>query len=225
MTHQEIVSKVKTILNEHGEEIALSISDDRVLIKDYIEAAIPDAVVMLAQRGFRVNVVRVETDNPGDDLMVGLMYNIGEDGGGEYKDADFISLIKATHPAWKKDVTRLTDINSVEFAMAQNEFTRPKANSPMVWWDEYDGLKCAPFNYGTGENVAFIYNSKYNPKDGLCFKYIKMKDTKVLITKHNNIEPRVATAVCYMAAALVCGMFGDDNGKQRLSDISTNLLQ
>ena len=43
-----------------------------------------------------------------------------------------------------------------------------------------------------------------------------------------NLYPRgekEATAVCYMAAALVLGMFGDDLGKQRLSDVATNMLQ
>jgi hypothetical protein len=38
-------------------------------------------------------------------------------------------------------------------------------------------------------------------------------------------DPKEATAVCYMTAALVLGMFGDDQGKQRLSDIATNMLQ
>lgn len=220
MTHQDIVSKVKTILNEHGEEISLSISDDRVLIKDYIEAAIPDAVVMLAQRGYRVNVVKVI---PREDLQPGLMYDIGEDGNGEYHDADFISLIKATNPIWKKDVTQLTDINSVEFAMAKNEYTKPKANSPMVWWNERDGLDYEPHG-GNDDEVTYVYNSKYNPNDGLCFKEIEFTNYKMVIKKYNNIEPKVVTAVCYMAAALVCGMFGDDDGKRRLSDISTNML-
>lgn len=221
MTHEKIVSKVKTILNEHGEEIALSISDDRVLIKDYIEAAIPDAVVMLAQRGYRVNVVRVTADG---NLNPGLMYDIGEDEVGKYKDADFISLIMATNPEWKKDVTQLTEKNSVEYAMSKNYYTRPKANSPIVWWDEQEGLQHAPYG-GGNDDVTFTYNSKYNPKDGLCYKSFTTSSLKVKIEKSYRIEPKVVTAVCYLTAALVCGMFGDDNGKQRLSDISTNLLQ
>lgn len=45
MKHQEIVDKVKSILNEHGRVDVLSIGDDRVQLENYINVAIPDAVV------------------------------------------------------------------------------------------------------------------------------------------------------------------------------------
>ena len=63
MTHQDIVNKVKDILNEHGEVDALSISDDRVQLENYIAVAIPDAVVMLASKGYRVNAVEFANRN------------------------------------------------------------------------------------------------------------------------------------------------------------------
>ena len=51
MTHKEIIDKVRSILNEHGGDDAVSIGTDRVLLGDYIESAVPDAVIMLAQKG------------------------------------------------------------------------------------------------------------------------------------------------------------------------------
>jgi hypothetical protein len=58
-----------------------------------------------------------------------------------------------------------------------------------------------------GKNVTFVYNKKYIDGEGIA------------------AETKEATAVCYMTAALVLGMFSDDQGKQRLSDIATNMLQ
>ena len=48
MTEQEIISKVKAILNEIGEEETLSLlSEDTVKIEEYIKAVIPDAVSLV----------------------------------------------------------------------------------------------------------------------------------------------------------------------------------
>jgi hypothetical protein len=188
MTHTEIVDKVKSILNEHGEVDAVSIGDDRVLLEEYIESAIPDAVIMLAQKGCRVNVKTLSNVDFEDDTII--------------KDNDFVSLILVRSPQWKKVVTKLTDINSPEYVMAQNKFTRSGVHSPIVYWESY-GLYAIP---STGD-ATIVYNAKYNASEGIT------------------AEPKEATAVCYMTAALVLGMFGDDLGKQRLSDIATNMLQ
>lgn len=188
MTHKEIVDKVKSILNEHGEVDAVSIGEDRVLLEDYINVAIPDAVIMLAQKGYRVNVKTLENVDFEDDPVI--------------KDNDFVSLILVRSPQWKKKVTKLTDINSPEYVMAQNAFTRPGVHSPIVYLESY-GLHAIP----STDNATIIYNAKYNAGAGIT------------------AEPKEATAVCYMTAAFVLGMFGDDQGKQRLSDIATNMLQ
>lgn len=57
MEHAKIVQKVRDILNEHGGDDELIIGTDRVLLENYIESAIPDAVIMLAQKGDRKSVV------------------------------------------------------------------------------------------------------------------------------------------------------------------------
>jgi hypothetical protein len=190
MEHAEIVQKVRDILNEHGGDDGLSIGTDRVLLDEYIESAIPDAVIMLAQKGYAVNKKQIRVSDPGDEIAAG----------------EFVSFIGATSIKWNKKVTKLTAMDSPEFLMSQNPFTKPGPNTPIVWWDElYGDLRATPWEDDV--LVQFTFNKKYIAGEGI------------------NAEPKEATAVCYMTAALVLGMFGDDQGKQRLSDIATNMLQ
>lgn len=187
--HDDIIGKVECILNEHGGSDSLSIADDRVSLKSYIESAIPDAVVVLAQKGYAVNRKIVPVSDFGDERTYGK----------------FISLIGARSKQWNKEVTKLTPMDSPEFIMSRNQFTKPRPNSPIVWWDDALGeLFAEP--WADGEKVTFIFNKEYDAAEGV------------------NAGPKEATAVCYMTAALVLGMFGDDQGKQRLSDICMNML-
>lgn len=195
MSEADIIKKVRDILNEHGGDDAVSIGTDRVLLEDYIKSAIPDAVVMLAQKGYRVNVKHIVLPDS------------------EQEFEDFISLISYEKPLWKKVVTKITERDSPEYVMAQNEFTKPGVNSPIVFIDSLGYLRALPQptleDLRDDPNVAkseVYYNAKY---DGGTL----------------NAGEKEAAAVCYMTAALVLGMFGDDNGKQRLSDISMNMLQ
>ena len=192
MTHHEIVDKVKSILNEHGKVDALSISDDRVQLENYIAVAIPDAVVMLASKGYRVNVIKSTS--------------IGET---SCNAPGFISLVSVESPTWNRIVTTLTEVGSPEYIMAMNKFTAPNKNTPICYKTVEPILQGVTLHFIpdiTAGETEVIFNTEY---DGENLK----------------AEPKEATAVCYMAAALVLGMFGDDQGKQRLSDICTNMLQ
>lgn len=192
MEHAKIVQKVRDILNEHGGDDGLSIGTDRVLLDEYIESAISDAVIMLAQRGYAVNKKQYTK----------------EDTGTLDENEDFISLVVAKCEEWNRPIHSLTSVDSPVYAMAQNEYTKPGPNSPIAWWDNDargSQLRFAPWN--EEKPVYITYNAQYDAKIGI------------------KADPKEATAVCYMTAALVLGMFGDDQGKQRLSDISTNMLQ
>lgn len=193
MTHAEIKQKIEDILNEHGGDSMVSIAENRVLLDDYIKVAIPDAVTMLAVKGYRVNVKTVV-------LPSGTI-------------TDYISLVSYKKPLWKKEVTKITERESPEYVMAQNEFTRPGVNTPIVFVNAEGDLEALPqpsvADIRDNQDVvkSFVsYNAKY---DGQAL----------------NAGEKEATAVCYMASAIVLGLFGDDQGKQRLSDISTNMLQ
>lgn len=186
MSETEIIKKVRDILNEHGGDDAISIATDRVLLEDYIKSAIPDAVVMLAQKGYRVNVAQAEPVNVTARVL------------------GFISLIYAMDPAgWNGVVTKLTEVGSPEYIMAMNFFTPRKSNNPMCYMTEREILSFMP---EISDKGVVKYNKEYNPGEGI------------------KAEPKEATAVCYMTAALVLGMFGDDAGKQRLSDICMNII-
>ena len=191
MTHQEIVDKVKSILNEHGVVDALSISDDRVQLENYIAVAIPDAVVMLASKGYAVNVYdfNMAVDSGQDRVILS-------------GDTDFISLISLQLKGWKVATKTVHSIDSPAYIMAMNPYTGPTASKPFCWDNGCSIMAMPP-----GEIELGLYNGVY---DG---------------AKLYSRGEKEATAVCYMAAALVLGMFGDDQGKQRLSDISTNMLQ
>lgn len=186
MSENEIITKVRDILNEHGGDNAISIATDRVLLEDYIKSAIPDAVVMLAQKGYRVNVAKANPVNVTARVL------------------GFISLIYAMDPSgWNGAVTKLTEVGSPEYIMAMNKYTPRKSNNPMCYMVETEILSFMP---AISDKGVVKYNKEYNPGEGI------------------NAEPKEATAVCYMTAALVLGMFGDDAGKQRLSDICMNII-
>ena len=200
MTHREIVNKVKSILNEHGVTDEMIIGEDRVLLENYINAAIPDAVAMLAAKGYVVNKKSVSVSDAREKRAAG----------------EYLSFIAARSDNWKKDVTQLTPTDSPEYAMAQNKFTKPGNNSPIVWWDDRHGDLCwAPSS--DDEKITLVFNAKYFP--------YKTENGELDENYRLGAEEKEATSVCYMAAALVSGMFGDDQGKQRLSDIATNMLQ
>ena len=181
----EIITKVKDILNEHGGDDAISIATDRVLLDEYIKSAIPDAVVMLGTKGYRVNVKNWTTLTDGKlstDGMIGLL------------------CLKLN--TWKMPLSKITKIGEPEYIIAMNKHTAPGVNRPICY---RLGNYIIPLPVGTGIEIG-EYNAVYDGKE-------------------ISADDDTATAVCYMTAALVLGMFGDDAGKQRLSDIATNILQ
>lgn len=187
MKHEDFVNKVRDVLNEHGGSDEISIATDRVLLDDYINRALADAVVLLSQKGYKVNVRCKESSTEDIDLP-----------------DDYISLISISSDMWEHDITHFTEIGSDEYKIAQNKFTKPGKSRPIAWITGDTSLYPV-FSIEDNVNITFTYNAKYT--DGL------------------NCGEKEATAVIYMAAALVMGFFGDDNGKQRLSDIATQILQ
>lgn len=114
---------------------------------------------------------------------------------------DYVALLLLKLDTWNVALTEEVAVGSERYRIAMNVYTKPGKNSPVVY-RQGDLLVCVPH----GEVEYGEYNAVY---DG----------------KNLNAEEREAAAVAYMAAALVMGFFEDDNGKQRLSDISTNILQ
>lgn len=183
MNHEDIKQKVRDILNEHGGEDVLMISEDRVLLNSYIDVAIPDAVTLLGSKGHRVNA-KVFGNVLSQDVPEG-----------------YIGLVCLKLKTWNKAVVRETVLGSPEYNMAMNGYTAPKANSPVVFveGDKFVALPVGDVEYGE-------YNVVYDANEGI------------------NARPKEATAVCYMAAALVCGFFGDVTDKQILMEMANGIL-
>ena len=170
------------------------------VLEDYIEKAIPDAVTLLASKGYRVNAKRVQVQRNADKKIE--------------IPKDFVALLGVKLAPWKRWVTKMTEVGSTEYGMAMNRYTTPGNSRPMCYRDN-NILVCVPDEAKVFEDVQepvypqcnLEYNAEYNETDGLA------------------AETREETAVCYMTAALVCGIFEDDNAKKRLSDIATNMLE
>lgn len=188
--HTTLKSKVRTILNELGDAVKLSIGDDTLQVDSYIEEAIPDAVALLAGKGYPVNVT--------SDASVSVDENTGK-----LTLTDCLSVLSVKGFNWQKAVTKVYEMGSPEYNIAMNTCSAPGVNRPFCYKDKSGGFYALPAK----SSAAVEYNTKYGSTTGLT------------------AGEKETAAVCYMAAALVCGMFGDDNGKQRLSDIATNLLQ
>lgn len=154
MTHEELVDEVLAKLNEIGysDDMQL-ITDNGLTLEDYIEIAIKDAVVQLD----RVNPKRVFLvyNEPDSGLIEPGKLVVGADGTVELGE-DFVSLIEVEGDGWNRPVSMVTERGTPEYVMAMNEYTAPKANSPMVTRKGKRGLRLMPATGG-----VMVYNAAY----------------------------------------------------------------
>lgn len=150
MTHEEIVDEVLAKLNEIGYEDDVSlITDDNTRLTDYVEVAIRDAVMQID----RCNPMRIGFKSGEND---GVNVHIS-DSGVLNLDLDFVSLIEVEAKEWNRAVSVITEKGTPEYAMAMNEYTRPKANSPMVLRDGTRSVKLLP----VPTEGTMVFNAAY----------------------------------------------------------------
>lgn len=146
MTNDSIVSRVRDVLNEHGGADGLSIGADRVMLDDYIERAIADAVVLLASKGYSVNETVLTTDD--------------DKGEGRFElPTGFLSLVSAKLESWKREVKTLTEVGTPEYAWAMNEYTKPGVNTPVCYKDG-DMLVCLPVSTLGAIKINVVYDGE-----------------------------------------------------------------
>lgn len=146
ITNDNIVTRVRDVLNEHGAADGLSIGSDRVLLDDYIQRGIADAVALLGSKGYSVNEQSLTADD--------------DEGEGKFSlPASFVSLIGAKLKDWRVEVKELTVIGSPEYRMAMNPYTAPGVNSPICYKDG-DMLVCMPASTLGMIKVNVAYNSE-----------------------------------------------------------------
>lgn len=143
MTKEELIGMVRTVLNEHGEELSLSIADDNVKLNNYIERALPDAVALLSVGGKWVNP---------------KAYTVTIENGVFVLPDDFLSLVVLKLKNWKNPVIDIIEVGSPEYRRAMNEFTAPGVHSPACLRKENDKVQCLPH----GELELCVYNAAFD---------------------------------------------------------------
>lgn len=207
MTEQEIITKVRTIMNEAGEESKLSLlSEDTVKLDEYIKSAIPDAVnIIIANSPVRCvnkksNISPTLTSNEN-----GMGYIVLPD--------DYVSLIAFKIAGWKRMVAVAYPIESEEYKMQCNEYTRSGIHKPMCFLSYNSaGDKILEF-YATGTLPSskidtFVYEGRYDSTTGLDL---------------SSNDP-LSSAVCYMCASLVYSIFENENTAKEMQTISLKLI-
>lgn len=197
MTETEIISKVRAIMNEIGEEASLSLlSEDTVKMDEYIKSVIPDAVNIIIENcpNRCVNRKTDTTTQVSDGVII--------------KPDDYVRLIALQLTGWKRMVSLTYPIGSKQYKLQTNEFTTAGVNKPVAI-DSYTADKQILLCYPKESSIAlFVYEAKYNSADGL---------------KLDSSDP-VAIAVCYMCASLVYSIFENQNTAKEMRDLSLSML-
>ena len=112
----EIISKVKSIMNEIGEEETNSslLDEDTIKIDQYIESCIGDALAMIVLK----SAIPVNPNN--ND---GTGYIVLPD--------DFLKLIAFKMEGWKRTVSEAFPLDSEKAKQQSNEYTRGGNNKPV----------------------------------------------------------------------------------------------
>lgn len=207
MTEQEIVSKVKAIMNEIGEEENLSLlSEDTVKIEEYIKSAIPDAVSVVQLnspvRCVNKKVVQGKTGTADTEGRCTV----------ELPD-DYVSLIAIKLSQWRRACIVAFSMNSEEYKRQCNSYTKAGINKPVcvlgynatgtkeLWL--YSVPKGAEFTVD-----LFAYEARYNSADGIDLE---------------SNDP-LAIAVCYMTASLVYSYFENKQTSDEMKSIAISYI-
>lgn len=160
MNRSELVDMVRTVLNEHGEDLTFSIADDNVRLNDYINRALPDAVVSLAVDGRAIN--------PATETMTA-----NAEGTYTLPD-DFVSLVKAKLSNWVGVATKVIEPTEPEYRRAMNTYTAPGVNNPVCLRDGISTIMFLP----QGTVKEFVYNATlgeaFNGNERACKAVVYM---------------------------------------------------
>lgn len=206
MTEDEIVSKVRSIMNDLGEDESLTLlSEDTVKLEEYIKSAIPDAVLLVQQNSSVRSVnAKTYTATAAADATSGFVTV-------EVPDK-YVRIIALKMLSWDKAVSETYAYGSEQYRRQSNEVTRSGAVNPIVIegynssgkrrLEMYDPTK-------KGEFDLFVYEAEYDPSEGLA---------------NLDANDPLAVAVCYMTASLVYRYFENTATAEELAKISLSLI-
>lgn len=207
MTQQEIISKVRIILNEIGEEQTLSLlSENTLKLDDYIKSVIPEAVSFV-QANSHTRCVNKKSINTG--------FQNGTDYTALCIPSDFVSLIAVKLSQWRRSCIVAFTMDSEEYKQQCNQYTKTGNNKPVCVIGYHSGtpafLLYPKAEITDSETVdskvdMFVYEAKYT--DGLSL---------------DSNDP-LSLAVCYMCAALVYQIFENKASSDSMQATALSLI-
>lgn len=206
MTQNEIIAKVRLIMNEAGENQVLSLlNEDSIKLDEYIKGCIPDAVNIIASNS---NYLCVNKKSKTDFADSEIKNN--EDGSGYIiLPKDYISLVAIRMNGWSRIVVKAANEGS-ELAIAQhNKYTRAGKCKPV----------CVLTKNESGESVLEFYSVEGIPKVSL-FLY----EAKYIDAIPGGAEEPISVAVCYMCASLVYSIFENKDTAAQMKNIAVELI-
>lgn len=207
MTEDEIVKKVRSIMNDLGEDESLTLlGEDTVKLEEYIRSAIPDAVLLVQQNSSVGSVnAKTETVTATADAATGFL-SVGV-------PTDYVRMIALRMSSWDKAVSETYAYGSEQYRRQSNAVTRSGASNPVVI-EGYgsDGKRVLEMydpKKGSGTVTTFVYEASYKSSEGLSG--LSSGDA-------------LAAAVCYMTASLVYRYFENTSTAEELAKVSLGLI-
>lgn len=207
MTEDEIVIKVRSIMNDLGEDESLTLlSEDTVKLEEYIRRAIPDAVLLVQQNSSvrSVNAVTSAATVTEDATTGFVKIDVPE---------DYVRMIAIKLASWDKAVSETYAYGSEQYRRQCNTVTRSGAANPIV----IEGYK------PDGKRVLEMYDPKKTSKSTELFVYESSYDSSKGLSTLNGNDP-LAVAVCYMTASLVYRYFENTATAEELAKVSLSLI-
>lgn len=196
MEQQDIIDKIRIIMNEAGDENKLSLlSENHVKLNDYIESVIPDAVNLLGREA------SLQLLNPTEGRVI---VDVGKDLSTIALPSDFLRVAAVKLRNWKRAVFFVYPQESEEYFIQHNEHTTAGINKPKCVF-VMNGIECFPS--GRLEYFRYIKRvSEYNLSFGSLKKEL--------------FEP-----LCYLCASLVYDIFENKVTSDRMKSIAQEYLK
>lgn len=204
VTKEAIISKVKAIMNEIGEETNASLLDeDTIRIDEYIESCIGDALALLMLNSTRP----VNPKNCTESATV------KEDGSGYVVlPDDFVKLIAFRMEGWKRTVSEAYPLGSEKAKHQSNVYSRGTKSKPAcVLSYSPEGKKILEYySIGKGEQSTisvFVYEASFDGSEVNMESY----------------SPEFH-ALCYMTSSLVYSIFENPSTAKEMQTIAINYI-
>lgn len=201
MTIAEIVTKVRAIMNEVGEDESLNLlNEDRVKLDDYIKSAIPDAVNLVLES------CSINSTTP----SLSLSSITTSEGISSIKlPDDFLRFAAIKMEEWKRAVHHVYPSTSDKYKQEHNDITRSGNNKPSACY-AYDSSGKVIECYPSGTLEYFLYVKSFSPSAG---------DTEL-----SSLNPVLFPSICYMTAYLVYNYFEIPNTGNQMKTIAVELM-